>query len=107
MRLFVCRRPLVETLLLLLATLAAGQQCFWPDGSVDGGAVACGPSGASMCCSAGSQCTSNKLCVVDDPVAGWEYFRGSCTDSTWQDPACPTFCDGGEIFPLLRKNLTI
>jgi hypothetical protein len=97
MRSFVNHSFAAYLLIILIVSTLGASQCYWPDGSVDSDGVPCNSTGASACCSAGSQCTSNKLCVVDDPVAGWEYYRGSCTDMTWQDPACPDFCDDGEM----------
>jgi hypothetical protein len=40
---------------------------------------------------------SNNLCKLTEHVNGAgpgqsTYVRGSCTDQTWADPNCPTFC---------------
>lgn len=77
--------------------------CYWPNGtdrndaagarSPDQFYAACHPDAkASMCCAIGparqsnpDMCTSNGLCLGPDGVTWW---RESCTDQSWTDPAC-------------------
>lgn len=71
--------------------------CYYPDGSVAGTYtwVPCKSTGtASTCCipSEGDVCMADGLCNW----VGHYYFRGACTDSTWQDPSCAQVCQGGQ-----------
>ena len=71
--------------------------CYFPDGqTVADGDSACVDSGNSACCGHGFTCLSNRLCeltkyVISDPGQS-QYVRGSCTDPSWNDPNCPSFC---------------
>ena len=66
------------------------------DGSYDPAGGPChGNVGASMCCYSGEICSiGSTLCVAspNGPVGqydnGSSIWRRSCTDVTWQDPAC-------------------
>lgn len=74
-----------------------GGTCYNIDGSVDRFTTACyylNTVGASMCCQSDKDCLSAGLCTAapngpvgpdDDNKAIW---RRSCSDYTWQDPAC-------------------
>ncbi|ORY66113.1 uncharacterized protein BCR38DRAFT_429251 [Pseudomassariella vexata] len=66
-------------------------QCFFPHGNVHSLGQPCDPNatGAVPCCQAGHTCLSNSLCW--DPMNS-HVVRGSCTDSTFRDPACPRYC---------------
>lgn len=63
------------------------------DSAADEQYAACHLDGrASMCCAIGparqsnrDSCTSNGLCLGPDGVTWW---RESCTDQSWTDPAC-------------------
>lgn len=71
--------------------------CYYPDGSVAGTYtwVPCKSTGtASTCCipSEGDVCMADGLCNW----VGHYYFRGACTDKTWQDPSCAQVCQGGQ-----------
>lgn len=88
-------------LMFLFATAAirasSDGPCYNIDGSRDKGSSACydlDTVGASMCCVGTEKCRVDGLCTgsprglvgpYDDDTAFW---RRSCTDYTWQDPAC-------------------
>lgn len=70
-------------------------QCFMPNGTDrnarDGPGIrykTCGKSPAgssqSMCCKIGDTCLDSGLCQDN----GGRFWRESCTDQTWKDPAC-------------------
>jgi hypothetical protein len=71
------------------------QKCFDTRG-VETNNLPCDPSAsAGPCCSATFVCLNNGLCTPGpltpkDTVT--EFYQGSCTDATWQDPKCPRFC---------------
>jgi len=57
----------------------------------------------SMCCATSrlnaDLCLPSGLCVGGADTAGGRLFwRESCTDPTWQDPACLKICDQGGEF---------
>ena len=70
-------------------------KCYFIDGSFDPAGGPCYGCcvGASMCCYSGENC-SDGLCLSNPngPVGlydnGSSIWRRSCTDVTWQDPAC-------------------
>lgn len=80
----------------------ASGDCFWIDGSVAKGHTACydlNTVGASMCCAKDSpnfgSCTPGGLCQylgfsgAQGPLDnGTSFWRDSCSDRTWLDPAC-------------------
>ena len=106
---------------LVLATffnivLTSAQDCYMPNGhdrnARDGGSPnywSCnitvpGGSGHSMCCSQTNTCQPNGLCMDN----GGNYWRESCTDSTWRDPACLQLYvtdDYGEFHGRLPESL--
>jgi hypothetical protein len=47
-----------------------------------------------MCCSSARACLSNGLCLLDNTGenTGISYARGTCTDRTWANAACPQRC---------------
>jgi hypothetical protein len=50
----------------------------------------------SACCAYGDLCLTNGLCrnVGTDEAAGDNvYWQIGCTDPTFQDPACPKYCN--------------
>ncbi|OIW26991.1 hypothetical protein CONLIGDRAFT_717166 [Coniochaeta ligniaria NRRL 30616] len=88
-----------RTLAVWLSPLAwaviVAATCYYPDGSVAGSYnwVPCKSTGtASTCCipSEGDVCMEDGLCNW----VGYYYFRGACTDQTWQDPSCAQVCQG-------------
>lgn len=74
--------------------------CYFPNGRESPTDTPCNSSGGhSTCCGRGYACLSNGLCAVSeylmDKDFSWDtvwYSRGTCTDSLWNDPACPKFC---------------
>lgn len=78
--------------LLIPPVYTAGDRCYWIDGTLANSLNPCyslDSVGASMCCQNG-QCQKSGLCnqtIVADTVSMY-YWRGACSDYTWQDPAC-------------------
>ncbi|KAI0125508.1 hypothetical protein BJ170DRAFT_435314 [Xylariales sp. AK1849] len=70
----------------------AERQCYFPSGAVHSLGTPCDPDalGASPCCEATHTCLSNGLCW--DTVAN-HVVRGGCTDSSFKDAACPSYCN--------------
>lgn len=74
----------------------SSHKCYFIDGSFDPAGGPCyGNVGASMCCYTGERCLPGSgLCLAspNGNVAphdnGSSIWRRSCTDTTWQDPAC-------------------
>ncbi|KAA6415295.1 MAG: hypothetical protein FRX48_00010 [Lasallia pustulata] len=65
------------------------QSCYNPGGNLDPNYTSCNPSaGVSACCWTGESCIGENLCFSQQ---GYIY-RGSCTDSSWKAPECPTVC---------------
>lgn len=91
--------------------------CYWPNGTVanvgSGNRVQkpCNktPGVHSMCCFLEGPsnpptldtCTPDGLCKPQDNYHIW---RGTCTDSTWQDPACLNLCTVGKSKQTLRNK---
>lgn len=78
---------------------AASAICYFPDGSVAKDHEACSNiNSPSACCEDGSICLTNGFCLDQMSVS-----RHSCTDRTWQDPACPLAggCYQGALCPTL------
>ena len=71
-------------------------KCYFIDGSFDDDGGLCNLlTGASMCCYSGENCHPDSgLCIANPngpvgPHDNWSsIWRRSCTDLTWQDPAC-------------------
>ena len=92
---------------VLWAALAAlfarseARSCYFPDGTPSGTDVPCtdDPVGDSFCCFTGQACLSNKVCGAfhtNSTGSFMTFARGTCTDSSWNSPACPKFCLDGE-----------
>ncbi|KAH8590949.1 hypothetical protein B0O99DRAFT_280149 [Bisporella sp. PMI_857] len=79
---------LISTSFCLQTTLAF-TQCYYPDGSIPTDYLyePCTGAEFSTCCipSEGDICQENGLCWY--PLVN-ATFRGTCTDRTWNDPAC-------------------
>jgi len=96
---------LVSTIALVVqfSDISAFEQCYYPDGSIPTDYVweACTGAEYSSCCipSEGDICQDNGLCWF--PPTGnltGNLFRGTCTDRTWTDPACPAnICVSGML----------
>lgn len=79
--------------ILALCGLIQSQQCYYPNGLKSGDTpcpqVSSDPH-FTFCCAHDHTCSSNLLCITG--LNPRTYARGSCTDSSWQSPSCPLFC---------------
>ncbi|QSS53067.1 hypothetical protein I7I53_00209 [Histoplasma capsulatum var. duboisii H88] len=80
--------------LLLFSTpppAVASRTCYLPSGEVEENDAPCFPQNPESACCGGSQyvCATNNMCAHYD---GGYYVIGSCTDPTWNNPACPGYC---------------
>ncbi len=86
----------------------SSHKCYFIDGSYDPAGGPCYDPmtvGASMCCYNGENCyLGSALCMAspNGPVGpndnGSSIWRRSCTDFTWQDPACLAIAYGKTPF---------
>jgi hypothetical protein len=79
-------------LILFLPFFAStSRPCYLPNGTVDNYAQSCFPQNPDSSCCDGSTfvCATNNMCAKFD---GSLYIIGSCTDQTWNSPACPGYC---------------
>lgn len=85
-------------LLLVDISIAASQTCIWKDGSTAENFVPCANSTQTSgnCCLNGEACLDTGLCYG----ALGLIYRGACINE-WGGGDCPTYCDAGEIFPVL------
>ena len=105
LRLAVPRTLAGSVLCLLWITKACSANCYWPNGTDENAAsnvanledyAPCDAGAAvSMCCAIGPHRVaegSADTCVADNRLClssnGETYWRESCTDPTWTDPAC-------------------
>ena len=100
--LFILYHTLLYSIISLLDAASAPfgvdskHKCYFLDGSFDPVGGPCYENvDASMCCYSGVQdCGLNGLCLdkPNGPVGEYDnessIWRRSCTDYTWQDPAC-------------------
>ncbi|EQL32346.1 hypothetical protein BDFG_05478 [Blastomyces dermatitidis ATCC 26199] len=70
---------------------AASRKCYLPNGDVEEGDAPCFPQNPESACCGGSEyvCATNNMCAH---YKGGYYVIGSCTDPTWNNPACPGYC---------------
>jgi hypothetical protein len=68
----------------------AERTCYIPDGAIAQGDQPCFPENPESACCGGSiwVCSTNNMCAYYD---GSYYIIGSCTDKTWNSPACPGY----------------
>ncbi|KAB8527801.1 hypothetical protein FH972_025452 [Carpinus fangiana] len=67
--------------------------CYYPNGAVALNHTACDSSVAnSHCCAWTDACLTNSYCLAASGNMTNTLKRGSCTDSSWSDPACPVQC---------------
>lgn len=87
--------------------MANAQTCYYPDGSVASNDSPCRSSsvgeGPSACCDPADICLNNGLCLAQ--WGGEVISRGSCTDRSWQSPACSQYCADGKSFTQRFGNL--
>ena len=86
-------------ILLHFSSVIAVATCYLPDGDLFASDTPCTSGGsASVCCGAGWTCLSDGVCSVTQDVSGQNetfYYRGTCTDQSWNDPACLNVCRDG------------
>lgn len=83
--------PLHLFLFVLFVGLSSGQlkQCYDQDGTPSDN-LPCDPSAnVTACCGLGSTCNTNLYCTGANQEAPNFWLVGTCTDPTYQDPACP------------------
>ena len=88
-------RVISITLVLILyaPTLTVSQICYDLDGNVLPTYGICTPTDvASVCCGINDACLTHGLC---SSING-NYYRGGCTDQTFNSKACSSICVGGE-----------
>ncbi|KAF2434174.1 hypothetical protein EJ08DRAFT_646623 [Tothia fuscella] len=98
---YIARLALLNFFTLLSFTHAI---CYFSDGTtVANNDVPCQGSGNSTCCGPGYACLSNHICEWTEAVVGPKpntvFFRGSCTDPTFNNENCPLFCMGSGDTP--------
>lgn len=82
---------------LSLASLAFGQDCYWPNGARASALKACSvaPSNdAAACCFADHYCMANGLCMS---ATEGTWYRGGCTDEQFLKSGCPRLCHTRDI----------
>ena len=77
-------------------------QCFLPNGTAWPIDTPCNANAAhSACCPEHSACLANGYCIGTGDAAEGDapnvVARSSCTDATWEDPACPVYC--ADVYP--------
>ncbi|KAK5561009.1 hypothetical protein LTR46_001319 [Exophiala xenobiotica] len=90
----------ILSLILLLAPQLASATCYWqnstlaPDDpySIAPDDTACFPDqDNSPCCGTGWTCLSDGVCFIREDETDF-YYRGTCTDRTWDSQQCPGWC---------------
>ncbi|EXJ89806.1 hypothetical protein A1O3_02873 [Capronia epimyces CBS 606.96] len=104
---------LLSILLLLLTPRLAGATCYWqnstlaPDDpySIAPDDTACFPEQEnSPCCGTGWTCLSDGVCYIEQEGSSF-YYRGTCTDRTWDSQQCPGWCfaqNSNTSIPLIK-----
>ncbi|KAI7261463.1 hypothetical protein KC345_g9737, partial [Hortaea werneckii] len=91
MRMLPRRNAWLATLTSLLVRQAAAQNCYYPNGDLAQGMVACSTDGGA-CCPFQWECLSNGLCYLGNADY---YGRYTCTDQSWSNSTCPGLCTQG------------
>ncbi|KAI1620716.1 hypothetical protein EDD37DRAFT_167713 [Exophiala viscosa] len=90
----------VLSIVFLLAPRVAWATCYWqnstlaPDSqySIAQDDTACFPDqDNSPCCGTGWTCMSDGVCYIEQEGESF-YYRGTCTDRTWDSQQCPGWC---------------
>lgn len=79
----------------LFVWTTASKSCYYPDGIQATDNTPCNQNAnasVGVCCGPGFTCLSNGLCQQ-----GQYLFRGTCTDSTWKNQDCPSYCKSGRL----------
>ncbi|PGH09813.1 hypothetical protein GX51_00500 [Blastomyces parvus] len=81
----------LSPLLLSTPAHAASRKCYLPNGEEEKNDAPCFPQNPESACCGGSEyvCATNNMCAH---FQGGYYVIGSCTDPTWNNPACPGYC---------------
>ena len=95
-------RIILSVLLVIIQSSVCARTCWFPDGTEDkrpGNIRPCADSTDATCCPTGYACLSNNLCeytnskwVPGDAIRENQFIRSSCTDKTFTNPACASFC---------------
>ncbi|KAE8155136.1 hypothetical protein BDV25DRAFT_135181 [Aspergillus avenaceus] len=74
-----------------LSQNAYAATCYLPSGEVAADDQPCFPQNPVSSCCGGSTyvCSTNNMCAH---YSGEYYIIGTCTDKTWNSPACPGYC---------------
>lgn len=89
---FTSQQTLIITIIAWTVGVVLGEQtCYFPSGAEHSLGLPCNPDtkAASACCESTHVCLSNALCL--DTLFN-HVVRGSCTDATYKDGACPQYC---------------
>lgn len=87
----------------LCLRVTVADTCYFPDGSSVTDHVPCtSGNGTTMCCSTGEICLTSGLCKVSpwftsDYYIRYPYYRGACTDASWQSNGCLKHCQGKSL----------
>ncbi|KAI9155573.1 hypothetical protein HJFPF1_08159 [Paramyrothecium foliicola] len=94
-----CPKLLSLAVSLVLLPTCVRALCYFPDGSTAAYDTPCRDDTAhSACCGLNFTCLSNGMCrggTRDDGTT--DYGRGSCTDKSWRNGACPGFCSNPKL----------
>lgn len=94
-------KPLVYSLVCVgfFAWTTVSKSCYYPDGIQATDNTPCYQNASvSVCCGPGFTCLSNGLCQQRQYL-----FRGTCTDSTWRNDDCPSYCESGRSLRKLSR----
>ena len=84
-------------------------QCYSPDGTVQDSDSPCNVSlEESACCNDADICLDNGLCLPQ-ALQSNSFYRGSCTDQSWQSGECPQYCADSKLlsFPLVSSSMVL
>ncbi|KAE8367086.1 hypothetical protein BDV27DRAFT_124449 [Aspergillus caelatus] len=79
------------SLILRFLPCVSATTCYLPNGEVAPSDQPCFPQNPVSSCCGGSTyvCSTNNMCAH---YSGEYFVIGSCTDKTWNSPACPGYC---------------
>ncbi|KAF2753161.1 hypothetical protein EJ05DRAFT_542168 [Pseudovirgaria hyperparasitica] len=90
---------LITTALMAFISAVTAQDCYFPDGSLDGDAIVADQNNVtsgvgSACCHQGDT-YANGTCIAQSEANSFPpkvIYRPSCTTQQWDTPGCPTVC---------------
>ena len=87
------------TMILLLVVVIPHVRavCYYPNGEANDD-IPCNAGPVSVCCTRGWTCLTNGVCQNDNDSSCIAWGRHSCTDSTFNSPECPRFCQSGKTW---------